>query len=101
MDSADNVVSWNLMIDYVKAVIDEFDISPRRTHVGFIEFSDYARIAFPFNADYSREGVRQMIDGVQRLGGREQRIDRALQLADRDLFSSQYGARKEARQVTL
>lgn len=87
------------MLLYVKAVTDYFDISPSRTNVGFIVFSNYARIAFPFNADYTRAGVRQLIDGVQQSDTREQRIDRALQMAYRDLFSTRYGARAGARQV--
>lgn len=84
---------------YAKAVTYNFDISPSRTHVGFIVFSNYARIAFPFNADYTGAGVRQLIDGVQTSESKEQRIDRALQMAYRDLFSSRYGARPGARQV--
>ena len=90
---------WNNILNYAKAVIDSFDISSSRTRVGFIVFSNYARIAFPFDADYTRAGVKQMIDGMQQSDSAEQRIDRALQVAYRDLFSARYGARTGARQV--
>lgn len=93
------VAKWNNILNYAKAVTDSFDISSSRTRVGFIIFSDYARIAFPFDADYTRVGVKQMIDGMQQSGSNEQRIDRALRVAYRDLFSARYGARTGARQV--
>lgn len=85
---------------YLKAVTNAFNISPGNTHVGFIVFSDYAKIAFPFDADYTGAGVRQLIDGIQVSSSREKRIDLALQMAYRDLFTSRNGARPGARQVS-
>lgn len=85
---------------YLKAVTNAFNISPGNTHVGFIVFSDYAKIAFPFDADYTGAGVRQLIDGIQVSSSRERRIDLALQMAYRDLFTSRNGARPGARQVS-
>lgn len=91
---------WSDFLNYAKAVTDSFDISSSRTNVGLVVFSNNARIAFPFNADYTRSGVKQLIDGTQQSDIREQRIDRALKMAHRDLFSARYGARAGARQVT-
>lgn len=91
--------AWSDGMSYAKAVIYSFDISSTRTRVGFVVFGKYARIAFPFNADYTRTGVYQLIDGIQPSYSKEQRIDRALQMAYRDLFSARYGARAGARQV--
>ena len=99
IDSSIPDAMWNNIRNYAKAVTDSFDISSSRTRVGVIVFSDYARIAFPFDADYTRFGVKQLIDGIGRSDSNEQRIDRALQMAYRDLFGPRYGARRGARQV--
>lgn len=92
---------WSNALFYARAVTDSFDISSSRTRVGAIVFSDYARIAFPLNADYTRVGVQQLIFGMRQSDSTGQRIDRALQVAYRDLFSARYGARTGARQVKL
>lgn len=101
VDSSDAIPTrlWTNLRWYAKAITDSFDISSTRTRVGVVVFSKNARIAFPFNADYTRAGVKQLIDGMQQSVRSEQRIDRALQMAYRDLFSARYGARAEARQV--
>ena len=92
-------IHWHSMLSYAKAVARSFDISSSRTRVGLIVFSDYARIAFPFDADYTIDGVQKLIDSLQQQGEKEVRIDRALQAAYRDLFTTRSGARAEARQV--
>ena len=99
VDASSKSPSWHSMLGFAKAMASSFDISPSRTHVGFIVFSKFARIAFPFDADYTIDGVKQLIDSLEQQGEKEVRIDRALQRADQDLFSTRNGARREARQV--
>ena len=99
MDSSIPDAMWKSILFYAMAVTDSFDISSSRTRVGAIVFGNYARIAFPFDADYTRVGVKRLIDGMQQSDSTGQRIDRALQVAYRDLFTSRYGARTGARQV--
>jgi len=99
MDSSMPDLVWYNFLSYAKAVTDSFDISSSRTRVGVIVFSNYARIAFPFDADYTRFGVKQLIDGIRRPDSEGHRLDRALQMAYRDLFGPRYGARRGARQV--
>ena len=87
------------MLSYAKAVVRSFHISPSKTHVGLIVSGNNARIAFPFDADYTINGVQKLIDSLQQQGEKEGRIDRALQMANQDLFNTRYGARAGARQV--
>lgn len=93
----DSSVDWK---SYTKAVAYAFNISPGNTRVGFIVFGNYAKIAFPFDADYTWAGVRQLIDGIQVSYSKEKRIDLALQMAYKDLFTSRNGARSGARKVS-
>ncbi|XP_022806051.1 uncharacterized protein LOC111343164 [Stylophora pistillata] len=94
----DSSVDWK---SYTKAVAYAFNISPGNTRVGFIVFGNYAKIAFPFDADYTWAGVRQLIDGIQVSDSKEKRIDLALQMAYKDLFTSRNGARSGARKVLI
>ena len=99
MDASSGVLNWQNMLGFAKAMASSFDISPSRTHVGFIVFSKYAKIAFPFDADYTGDGVNGLIGSLKQQKEEEARIDRALQTAHLDLFSTRYGARTDARQV--
>ena len=101
MDSSIPDAMWSNILFYASAVTDSFDISSSGTRVGAIVFSNYARIAFPFDADYTRVGVKELIFGIRQSDSTGQRIDRALQVAYRDLFSARYGARTGARRVKL
>ena len=101
MDSSIPDATWYYFLQYARAVTDSFDVSSSRTRVGAIVYSNYARIAFPFDADYTRVGVKQLIYGMRQSDSTGKRIDRALQMAYRDLFSARYGARTGARQVKL
>lgn len=97
--SASTSSDWNSIIGYAKAVASSFDISPDKTHVGMIVFSNSARIAFPFDADYTNAGVEKLIDSLEQGDKEEVRVDRALQLANGEFFNSRNGARAGARRV--
>ena len=97
--SASASSNWNSVIGYAKAVARSFDISPDKTHVGTIVFSNSARIAFPFDADYTNAGVEKLIDSLEQGDKEEVRVDRALQMANEELFNSRNGVRAGARQV--
>ena len=100
VDASDSPSSyWNGIIGYAKAVASSFDISPDKTHVGMIVFSNSARIAFPFDADYTNVGAEKLIDSLEQGDKEEVRVDRALQMANEELFNPRNGARAGARQV--
>ena len=87
------------MLRFAQGVSSSFDVTPNRAHVGVIVFSEYAKIAFPFDAEYSSYAVYKLIGGLKQQKQAEVRIDRALQTAYKDLFSARYGARTKARKV--
>lgn len=99
LDASSKVTFWNSMLRFVQGMASSFDISPSKTHVGIVVFSSYGRIAFPFDADYTRDGVTRLIDSLEQQNEEGARIDHALQIAHRHLFSYRYGARTEARKV--
>ena len=102
VDSSDSV-GWSNMQRFISSMVESFDISEERVHVGFIVFSDRAVLSFGFNelqgSSYTLSGIRQLINRVSRLGGSERRVDLALNKAYRDLFSDVGGTRVTARKV--
>lgn len=73
-----------------------FKVSDDRYKVGFITYSDDARIAVPFNA---AERWDVLINRTPQQGGTGRRVDLALQSARDDLFTPKLGARTGARKV--
>lgn len=88
---------------FVSSMLESFDISQQRVHVGFVMFGDTAARPFGFNAlqgaAYTRAGISQLISGISQLGGIQRRVDLAFDIAYRDLFSDAGGTRMTARKV--
>lgn len=98
------MTNWNKLKSFTKRIADSFKPSWPGNHVGFISYGDSANVAFNFNVlkedQLTPESVRNYIDRIpyQSMGGR--RIDVALDVAYRDLFSASGGYRPNARQVS-
>lgn len=105
MDSSDAIgqENWNKLTRFAKRMVDSFNPSSPGNHIGFMSYGDTARVQFPFNAlrgnRYSPDGVKRLIDNVRYQPGGGRRIDNALNMAYRDLFSRRGGYRPDARQV--
>lgn len=102
VDSSDGV-NWSQIQRFITSMLESFDISDDRVHVGFVVFSDRAAVSFGFNvlqgAAYTRDGIRQLISGITQLGGSQRRVDLAFNTAYRYLFSAAGGTRMTARKV--
>ena len=102
MDSSD-AANWQKTLTAVLAIGDNLDISQSGTHIGFISYASSASVALPFPAadslPYNPRVVRQLVNSVAPLGGSERKVDRALQLANDELFVSRNGSRKASKQV--
>ena len=82
--------------------MDEFDISPTGTHVALIEYSTRASVQLKFN-DFSKAqlnavNVKRKIQGLPHTRGYTY-IDKALTLADSDIFSESNGMRPGVSKV--
>ena len=104
VDSSDSV-NWSRMQRFVISVIESFDITENRVHVGFVSFSDRAVLSFSFidpqRDTYTRDSITQQIRRITQLGGSQRRVDLALNTAYRDLFSNHDVTRRNARKVVL
>ena len=94
--------NWALMRKFLKEVVDEFDISPSGTHVAAVAYSTNPQVVFKFN---TLQGAQLNVDEVNKKLDRmpHQRgftyIDRALRLADEQVFNVKDGMRRDVTKV--
>ena len=89
------VLGFNKIRNFVKKIIDAFEISEGGTHVSAIWYSDKAEVAFDFKnltgANITRENVFKLVEKISVTKGKT-RIDKALRLAHSDMFSEKGGS---------
>ena len=106
LGSSPNTTShqWKATLNFVKSVVDKFPVSPRGAHIGVISFDTTPEVAFSFHTlsgpQLNNYEVARLIDGVLYKND-PTRIDRALRLADKYLFTPEGGARKDALKVHI
>ena len=93
---------WNYILNYVRGFVDKLGISPdsRATHVSMIGYSSSPSVVFNFKAPQNVPYVRRRLSGVTQQRG-YRRPDKALELAQSDLFTVAGGARPGAKRVSV
>lgn len=85
-----------LLSNFTNDLIDRLDISPRGVHVGVVTYAINASIIIPFNAfkepSMTLDAVKSLIEKATPMPGKS-RIDKALEIADKKLFTIEGGAR--------
>lgn len=85
-----------LVSNFTNTLIDGLGISPRGVHVGVIMYAINASIVIPFNAfkepSMTLDAVKGLIEKATTMPGKS-RIDKALEIADKKLFTIEGGAR--------
>jgi hypothetical protein len=96
-------INWAQVQSFAKWLVGKTTVSADGAHFGFIPYASTAEMAFAFNAlsgsGYTSAAVNNLIDNVAQVGGNERRLDLALDLAYRSLFTTQGGARNQAKKV--
>lgn len=91
------------MKQFVKDVIRKFNISPDKTHVAGVVYSSDSFVVLKFNtfqrAELNVENVANRFDEMRHLR-RLTFIDKALLLADREIFTEAGGMRDDKPKVT-
>lgn len=82
--------------NFTNSIIDGLDISPGGAHVSLITYGANATIVFAFNELQgpllNKDAVKSLVDTASPMTGKP-RIDKALQLADKTLFTAEGGTR--------
>ena len=106
MDSSGSIGRrrWPLLLDFLKKVINEFNIGPDGTHVAVVAYSTNPKLEFPFNAvsgdEITAEEYGKRIDRIRFQRGFTY-IDKALKLANEQVFVTSAGMRSDVPKVWL
>ena len=89
---------------FTSSIIDGLDISPSGVHVALITYGANATTVFDFNAlqgsQVNRDEVKKLVSTAIPMPDRP-RIDKALQVADRELFTTEAGSRPGVPKVMI
>lgn len=110
MDSSSDLPTndWTSLKDFTKEFVKRFPkISPEPdgTRIGLITFANEPTVQFNFRtlagSQLNPTGVQQLVDKAPRGQGTKRKMEKAIKLAETDLFSPKGGARKGAKQVSI
>ena len=94
--------NWIKMLQFLKDMVKAFNVGPDKTHIAVVAYSTGANVEFRFNrltgSDITEEGYYGLIDRIRFQRGYTF-IDKALLLADGEIFTTADGMRPELPQV--
>ena len=85
---------------FLKALVSKLDVSPSATHVAAVAYSTNPVIVMRFAGAQDTNEVNRLFDGMVWQRG-VTNTDRALKLAERDLFQTSNGMRPNIWKVKL
>lgn len=85
-------------------MIDLYSVGPDKTHFAIVAYSNWARVEFHLNtltgSSLTSQGYKELVDKIRFQRGFTF-IDKALLVADKDVFTTARGMRPELPQVRL
>lgn len=81
-------------MDYVANVADDLEVSPSRTRIGVLTYSDNAMVQFNLNTYESKEDVCQAIRSLTWIQGRTNTAE-GLRMMRQDMFTASNGDRRD------
>ena len=83
---------------FLKAIVSKLDVSPAATHLSAIAYSNDPEVVYRFNSRQGTDDVNKAFDGMLWQRGFTY-TDKALLLADSDLFQAGNGMRQDVSKV--
>ena len=91
--------SWNKLKQFAKSLVSRFKVGRAGAQVAAIAFGAEAVVEFRFNDRQTKDEIIKSLDDVEQQGG-SRYIDRALELAQKDLFLVRSGMRPNVPKVS-
>ena len=91
--------NWEKMKRFVKSLISKLDVSNSGTRIAVIAYSTNAEVVMRFSDFQGTYEVNSGVDGMRYQRGYTY-TDKALQLADRDVFQTSNGMRSNVPKVS-
>ena len=90
--------NWGRMKRFLKAMVSKLDVSPSATHISAVAYSNNPEVVIRFNNRQGTDEVNSAFDGMRWQRGFTF-TDKALQLANSDLFQAANGMRQNVAKV--
>ena len=87
--------------EFVKTMINDYEISEIETHVGVVEFSDKTKVVLPLNRLFDAGLVKNEVQRIVPSGGKGTVTDEALRKSSEDVFAVKSGGRPGASKVLI
>ena len=101
LDSNSNMSEnvWRRLKQFVKSLVSKFEVGEDKAQVAAIAFGTEAVVVFRFSDNKTKDNIVQSFDELKQHGSFRY-IDRALELANKDLFTEQSGMRPNVAKVS-
>ena len=88
LDSSGSVGSYNFnqVKNFVKNVVDFFNIGSSGTHVAVVTYSTYTKLEFNLKAYYTKSGIKNAVGNIRYRGGWTYTAD-ALDFVRKNIFT--------------
>ena len=100
----DSDSNWNRLLYFVQTLVSFFNVSPSVGRIALVQFSNDARVLLKFNTlsgnVLNGAEVNQRVGQLKCLGG-SRRIDKALELVDKEVLTVAGGMKDISRVLTL
>ena len=104
LDSSGSISSknWKIVKDFAKELVDIFKVKEKGSHAAIITYSTNPRVHLKFNsyrgAQLNAANIKRDIDRLRHQKGFTY-IDKALELANRQVFTARAGMRRNVPKV--
>ncbi|KAJ7370525.1 hypothetical protein OS493_031808 [Desmophyllum pertusum] len=96
--------NFNLLLRFIRSLVDGFQVSEDHTHIAIVEYSTQASVQLKFNDLEGRKltkyNVKKIVYKIPHQRGMTY-IDRAMRLANEEVFTYKDGMRVDVRKVAL
>ena len=75
------------VVNVIERIIDNLHVGLKKAHVGFVVFSDNARVETSLHEYYDKDAIKSALKSLPSPSG-STRLDVALQITHRDMFST-------------
>ena len=90
--------NWARMKRFLKAIVSKLDVSPSYTHISAVAYSNNPVVVYQFNNRQATDTINNAFDGMRWQRGFTY-TDKALLLADSDLYRPSNGMRPNVAKV--
>lgn len=79
----------------MRKIVENLNVGENKIRIGVVQYGDFPQADMYLNTHTTKEDVLNAIKGLQKRGGRQRNLGRALQFVNDDILTAQRGSRKQ------